>query len=197
MNKEQLQKNKPIQRNKNLDFVKGWLVVGMVAYHVASYGNHTGRGDYQLITSSLNFISGSWIYISGAIIATYYCEKCIRNWKSAALRLLTRGIKLLAIFIGLNIIFIELGWSSLGPDYSLSTIYVVLVPGTGKASFEILIGISYLLLISPVLLLYTHMGIFLALATVFSELFIYYQWDDVALNHWLIACGAGGFWLGN
>ena len=196
MNREQEQNNKPSHRNKSLDFVKGWLVVGMVAYHVASYSNHAGRGDHQSITNSLSFISGSWIYISGAIIATYYANKSTCNWKMVAERLTVRGIKLLAIFLGLNIILIEIGWSKLGAGYSFNTLYTVLVPGTGNASFEILIGISYVLLISPVLLLNMWMGIFLALAIIFSELFIYYQGKDVALNHWIMACGAGGFLAG-
>jgi hypothetical protein len=196
VDKEQVKNNKSSGRNKNLDFVKGWLVIGMVAYHVASYSNIAGHGDYHAITSLLSFISGSWIYISGAIIATYYAEKCIRNWNSVAYRLFTRGIKLLAIFLVLNIILIELGWSSLGKEYSLSTLYRVLVPGTGEASFEILIGISYVLLISPVFLLNMRMGIILALAIIFSELVIFYQGKEVALNHWIMACGAGGFLAG-
>jgi len=196
MNKGQEQNNKPGHRNKALDFVKGWLVVGMVAYHIASFSNHTGRGDYQLITSTLSFISGSWIYISGAIIATYYATKSIHSWTAVAKRLAVRGIKLLVIFLGMNIILIELGWSNLGAGYSFNTLYTVLVPGTGNASFEILIGISYVLLISPVLLFNMWMGIFLALAIIFSELFIYYQGRDVALNHWIMACGAGGFLVG-
>ena len=65
----------PSGRDNHLDFVKGWLVVGMVIYHVACLNDRAGNASYLNIQSTFDFVSGSWIYISGAIIAIILRKK--------------------------------------------------------------------------------------------------------------------------
>lgn len=187
-------KRNPSGRDKGLDFVKGWLVVGMVIYHTACLNERAGDTNYLSVQSIFDFVTGSWIYISGVIIATYYAKSSIVNWWQVSQRLLTRGLKLLVLVLSMNAMLIALGWSKGNLSLSWNSLYTVLIPGTGATSFEILIGISYMLLISPLLLIQKKVGNILALLILLSVPLFYYH--NARFNHWAIACGMGGFLIG-
>lgn len=183
-------------RDKALDFVKGCLVVGMVVYHTACLNDRADDPDYMLIQYLLHFVSGSWIFISGAIISSYYSRKSIDNWSQVAIRLISRGMKLLFIFLIINVLLIQLGWARSNLEISWNSLYTVFVPGTGLASFEILVSIGYVLLVSPFLLINSRLGAFLALVVVLSAVFSYSYTSRLEYNFWAIACGMGGFLAG-
>ena len=87
-------------RDLSLDFVKGFLVICMVIYHTISYFTTAGYDGIKY----LRFVTGSFIFISGYIVAVFYRRKFELDNKTTFKRLVIRGLKLLLIFTFLNII---------------------------------------------------------------------------------------------
>jgi hypothetical protein len=140
-----------------LDFTKGALVLIMVLYHWLDYfyGAHDSR--------YLRFLTPSFIFITGFLVSNVYFSKYGVGNSHLPRRLMYRGVKILAVFIALNLIitFMFAGSGSgrlimpqLSPG-SLRNIFVtgnVVAAGVGKSVvFYILVPISYLLLLSAVL----------------------------------------------
>ena len=144
-----------VARNVTLDFVKGVLVIVMVIYHSMNVFALVGPDAY----GSIRFVSGSFIFISGYIIATFNTAKFQANRAHISQRLIVRGAKLFIVFTALNIVINLTGAGNpnkmqLGVQQYLSNLGAIYGPGdTRLASFQILLPISYLLIISPVILL--------------------------------------------
>jgi peptidoglycan/LPS O-acetylase OafA/YrhL len=152
--------SKTTQRISALDFTKGALVLIMVFYHWINYFIGPDWAYYQY----LRFLTPSFIFITGFMVSNVYLAKYDpadpRLWR----RLFTRGLKLLAIFLVLNVarIFIvpvlATGVVAESP-LDLGNIFIVFVSGnlaslSGKlVSFSILVPISYLLMFSGILML--------------------------------------------
>ena len=147
-------------RNPALDFTKGALVLIMVLYHWINYfiGPQWGYYDY------LRFLTPSFIFITGFMVSNIYLSKYAaadpRLWK----RLLTRGLKLLAIFVGLNaarfVVIPILGTAKMAQNpLDSSNLFAAFVSGNlpvvgGKlVAFSILVPIGYLLMLSGLLML--------------------------------------------
>lgn len=58
-------------RDVSLDFVKGILVIVMVIYHVMNYFSTAGPDSFGYV----RFVTGSFIFVSGYIISTFYERK--------------------------------------------------------------------------------------------------------------------------
>jgi peptidoglycan/LPS O-acetylase OafA/YrhL len=143
-----------------LDFTKGALVLFMVLYHWLNYFIGTEGEFYKY----LRFLTPSFIFITGFLISNVHLRKYERGDPQLPKRLVQRGVKLLGLFLVLNLI-VGLVFSE---SYSgkilfaplsipnVVSVYVtgnVLVTGQGKtAVFYILVPISYLLLVSAGLL---------------------------------------------
>lgn len=141
-----------------LDFTKGALVLIMVLYHWINYfyGPHDNR--------YLRFLTPSFIFITGFIISNVYMKKYDISDRHLPWRLLERGLKLLGVFIVLNVTrsllvrgsFQEQLSSAASPFNSLIDVYVMgsgVGGGQAKAvAFFILVPISYLLILSPLLI---------------------------------------------
>ncbi|WP_348260829.1 hypothetical protein P8935_13560 [Telmatobacter sp. DSM 110680] len=139
-----------------LDFTKGALVLFMVLYHWINYFIGPGWPYYRY----LRFLTPSFIFITGFMISSVYLTKYDardpRLWK----RLSIRGIKLLFIFIALNVIrecILTLSstsviWANLTKSSNLSAIFLVGDSTSKIIAFYILIPISYLLIVSGILL---------------------------------------------
>lgn len=139
-------------RIQALDFTKGALVLIMVLYHWLNY--FVGPNlDYRY----LRFLTPSFIFISGFLIAQVYLSKCNRADLTAPRRLFTRGVKLLLIFIGLNaartILFSGTSYRIIvAEQLSVKILLAVFVAGNVSivtsrvVAFYILIPISYLLM---------------------------------------------------
>src|SRR5690242_13803806 len=82
-----------------LDFTKGALVLIMVLYHWINYFIGPDL-DYRY----LRFLTPSFIFITGFLVSNVYLSKYRVNDPYLPKRLLTRGLKLLAVFIGLNVL---------------------------------------------------------------------------------------------
>jgi peptidoglycan/LPS O-acetylase OafA/YrhL len=148
------------QRVPALDFTKGALVLIMVLYHWVNYF----IGPQWKYYPYLRFLTPSFIFISGFMISNVYLSKYTAADARLPKRLLTRGLKLMAVFVVLNLsrIFIVPVLGTGVPvrnTLDLSNIFTVFVSGnfpvTGAklVSFSILVPISYLLMFSGALML--------------------------------------------
>lgn len=148
------------QRIPALDFIKGALVLIMVLYHWINYF----IGPQWKYYPYLRFLTPSFIFITGFMISHVYLAKYAvsdpRLWK----RLIARGLKLLAVFLVLNVarnlVVPLLTMGVAAPNLpSLTDIFTIFVSGNlpfaGNkiVSFSILVPISYLLMFSGVLVL--------------------------------------------
>ncbi len=149
------------QRNPALDFTKGALVLFMVLYHWLEYFVSTTGDFYRYI----RFVTPSFIFITGFLISNIYLSKYEISDPRLPKRLLQRGLKILGIFVALNVVISLLFSQSysgriLFTSFSVSNlvaIYVTgntVIEGSGKAAaFYVLVPISYLLLLSAGLLI--------------------------------------------
>jgi peptidoglycan/LPS O-acetylase OafA/YrhL len=148
------------QRIMALDFTKGALVLFMVLYHWLNYFIGT-EGQYYRY---LRFLTPSFIFITGFMISHIYLSKYTSTDVRLSKRLFVRALKLIAIFVVLNVarIFIAPALSGANltkSQFSPGDIVTIFVSGNisssgGKLlSFYILLPISYLLMLSAVLIL--------------------------------------------
>lgn len=148
------------QRIPALDFTKGALVLIMVVYHWINYFIGLQWEYYRY----LRFLTPSFIFITGFMISNVYLSKYDAADPRLPKRLFTRGLKLMAIFLVLNVARILIvpvlhtGVLMENP-LNISNIFTVFVSGNlqtvgGKLiSFSILVPISYLLMFSGALML--------------------------------------------
>ena len=151
---------KTTQRISALDFTKGALVLIMVLYHWINYFIGPDWEYYRY----LRFLTPSFIFITGFMVSHVYLAKYDPADRRLSQRLFTRGLKLLAIFLVLNVarVFIVpvlatgvIAGNLLDPK----NMFIVFVSGNlpiagGKlTSFTILVPISYALMFSGALML--------------------------------------------
>lgn len=140
-----------------LDFTKGALVIIMVLYHWINYFISPAWPYYRY----LRFLTPSFILVSGFLISNIYLVKYKPSNRKLWIRLAVRGIKLLAVFLALNAgkaLVIRgmrnyttdgLGLGMFAAAFGSGNIFVA---GGKLVAFYILVPISYLLLISAVLM---------------------------------------------
>jgi peptidoglycan/LPS O-acetylase OafA/YrhL len=155
-----VQQGGTIDRIPAFDFIKGTLVLFMVLYHWLNYF-YSPEGE---IYKYLRFLTPSFIFITGFLISHVHFSKYGIGNSQLPKRLFLRGLKLLGVFVLLNLLI-----SLLFPDSSVRTILFerswlanleaiflsgnVYVDRIGKtAAFTILVPISYLLMVSAFLL---------------------------------------------
>jgi fucose 4-O-acetylase-like acetyltransferase len=151
-------------RDTALDFTKGLLVLFMVLYHWLNYfiGKFGPEGKYY---DYLRFLTPGFIFITGFLISHVSLQRYGGANSRLASRLAVRGLKLLAIFVGLNILA---GFALPGSLFrrsleggpvlkSLVSIFgsgdVAADAGTKTAAFSILVPFAYLLILSAGLIL--------------------------------------------
>lgn len=149
----------PSSRIPALDFTKGLLVLIMVLYHWLNYFVSTEGGFYTY----LRFLTPSFIFITGFLISHVYLAGSRIADPRLPKRLFVRGMKILGVFIVLNLARafvirdarVGMLHSQLWDASSLLAVFVtgnVAAADTGKiTSFNILVPISYLLLLSSLL----------------------------------------------
>lgn len=132
----------------------------MVLYHWINYFVGLQWEYYRY----LRFLTPSFIFVTGFMISNVYLSKYEATDPRLSKRLFTRGIKLLAIFLVLNLartyIVPAMGTGAiLGNLLDARNIFTVFVSGNLQAlggkliSFSILVPISYLLMLSGALML--------------------------------------------
>ena len=141
-------------RDLTLDLVKGALVVIMVVYHAMNIFSTAGPDEYAYV----RFVSGSFILMSGYIVARFHEARFSADWRSTSRRLVVRGLKLLILFTLLNLLINLTGIGNpdkvqLGIQGYMGTLFEVYVAGEPRyASFQILLPIAYLLVAAPAVL---------------------------------------------
>jgi hypothetical protein len=130
--------------------------VFMVIYHIMNYFSSASPEEFGYV----RFVSGSFIFISGYIISLFYENKYRIDRTGTFIRLVSRGLKLLVIFTVLNLLIYLTGIGNpnkvqLGVQQYLNNLTQVYAIGnTMFVSFQILLPISYLLLVSPIFLFF-------------------------------------------
>ena len=144
-------------RNQALDFTKGALVLIMVLYHWINY--FLGSSDNRY----LRFLTPSFIFISGFIISNVYISKYGISDLQLPKRLMQRGLKILTVFVLLNVVrdFLlsvrshEQASSAQSWSRGFVDIYLIGNAANGgqikAVAFFILIPISYLLMLSALI----------------------------------------------
>ncbi len=151
----------PSARIAALDFTKGALVLFMVLYHWLNYFV-APQGDFYRY---LRFLTPSFIFITGFLISNIYLRKYGVADRRLPRRLILRGLKLLGVFVCLNvgigllfadsyngeILFGRLSLRDIATIYLTGNVWVA--ANAKAAAFYILVPISYLLLLSALLLI--------------------------------------------
>src|SRR5262245_6271168 len=143
-----------VARNALFDFMKGALVWVMVMYHWLNYFV-SPQGDFYRY---LRFLTPSFIFITGFLISYVYLAAGPPS-HNVPKRLMQRGLKILGVFIVLNVLrkfVIPASRAGLMPvnPWSLENLVAtfatgnVAAGGTKGAAFNILVPIGYLLLVS-------------------------------------------------
>lgn len=98
------------KRNVDLDIVKGLLVILMLFYHCASVTllKPAFQEFAVTITQKLNFIAPAFLFISGLLCGIHYLPQLKQKPNKTRRRLAIRGLKLIMIFLGSNVIFYSL-----------------------------------------------------------------------------------------
>lgn len=148
------EKKKP-SRIAALDFTKGSLVLLMVFYHWLNY--FVGPDlDYRY----LRFLTPSFIFVTGFLIAQVYLSRRDDARTNPAVRLFVRGAKLLGVFLVLNLVRSVVlpilagtrvdSSEQLKPEnlWSIWVLGNVPITSSKLVAFYILIPICYLLLLS-------------------------------------------------
>jgi peptidoglycan/LPS O-acetylase OafA/YrhL len=144
-------------RSPALDFTKGTLVLFMVLYHWINYFIGIQWPYYRY----LRFLTPSFIFITGFMISNVYLSKYDVGDARLVKRLFTRGLKLIAIFIVLNM-FRDYAVASVSPGSVFHDVLdpklllATFVTGTFTSKmvvFYVLVPIGYLLMLSGTLIL--------------------------------------------
>lgn len=194
------------QRLPALDFTKGALVLIMVLYHWVNYFIGPQWPYYKY----LRFLTPSFIFITGFMISHVYLSKYAASDPRLSKRLFTRGLKLIAIFLVLNVarnlVVPLLGTGDAIQNLpSLSNIQTIFVSGNLPAvgsklvSFPILVPIGYVLMLSAVLMhpYKTHKYIFhLTCAVLLSFILMLWCAGSYSYNLEFIAIGMLGVLTG-
>jgi hypothetical protein len=136
-----------------LDWVKGALVVLMVIYHSINYTGLMGVA-FRLMA----FLPTSFILITGLLLTSIYLAKFkATDWRLHR-RLLVRGLKLIILFVLLNVSMILVRSSNVDDagtaleDLASKWREIFFFPSKRIASSSMLIAIGYLLLLAPLVL---------------------------------------------
>jgi len=184
------------QRNKQLDFVKGILVVQMLFYHIGAFSIDNAEFNAQFRSIFLDFVSGSWVFISGLIVIIFYSQWFADNKLKISGRLFYRGMKIIILFASLNILIWAMQLNERMANADTTFVINTIFYGGGAVSFEILLGIGYTLLLSPFILMANGRGVYLA-GTMLAILIVLPLFSiKLSPNAWIVACGLLGMVFG-
>jgi hypothetical protein len=135
------------QRDLYFDVLKGFLVLVMVAHHTLEYF----EGRYFPPIRYVDFVTGGFVFAAGFLPSFLLHSKPSRDRLTTARRLLTRGVKLLLVFVVVNILIgVIFGQNargkSFGADVIAGNLSAVFLGGDKSlAAFAILVPIAYTL----------------------------------------------------
>lgn len=185
-------------RNDAIDFVKGFLVVIMTLGHTLMYFVN-GR---PFIRSYTFCARPAFVFFAGVLCGAIYLGKFQVDKKRVSLRLLVRGLKLLVLFFGTNIL-IHLALAEnytgqrLGLKMVLDNLGPILFSGQGRLmAFEILVPISYVLLLSVPILYFARFQHFLYVFVILTMVIVSLWGIDMPFNVYYGLFGVAGICSG-
>ena len=185
------------RRDLDLDFVKGFLVVVMALYHAMNYFADVPSEYYGY----LRFVNGSFVFISGYVVAAFYAGQARQNRLSAFRRLASRGAKLLCVFTVLNLAVSAAGMTNYRnvtfgmSDYLSSAAGIYGSGDAHKIAFRILVPISYVLILSGLYLITKRSQAILIALTIAAAL-LYTFFEHAAPNVFFLLTGLVGLSFG-
>jgi uncharacterized membrane protein len=173
----------PSNRIVGLDFTKGALVLIMVLYHWTNYFVAFDDSTFRY----LRFLTPSFIFITGFLIAQVYLPKSSRPDARIPERMAVRGCKLLGIALFLNLALsgmqgsIQTRTTVQSPEELALAFFV----GTAPVAFAILVPIAYLLLVSAGLFVVHRMvpPIFHVVSIALSLSALICEWQHLGSGH--------------
>jgi hypothetical protein len=189
-----------MQRNQSLDIIKGFLVFVMIGYHAAAFFVDEVSLGRSLQLHVWGFVSGSWIFLSGLIISNHYSVSFQGDPRGISMRLISRGLKLLLIILITNLLIgnITISFPGALPKLVPGLVDIIILdnPAATGLSFEILVSIGNLLILSPIFLANERAG--LALASIATLAGILFVSSDMHLPGlvWMLTCGTAGIAAG-
>ncbi len=186
------------KRNEAIDFTKGFLVIGMVAYHTLNYFLNGRSVMYVYV----NYVTTAFIFYSGLLCGTIYLKKYLNDPLYVSKRLLIRSFKLLILFIVVNIaMHIVLNESNYGEDLGVNVLlynlYSIFIIGNPQLmAFEILLPIAYVIIICALLLYLFKLRFIILCFLILSFFLIHYKGIKLGYNPSSILVGIGGFYTG-
>ena len=195
------------ERDYAIDFVKGFLVQVMTLYHSINYFLSPKHVSLRYI----DFVTGAFVFVSGYVVTSFYIDKYKNAGGLMYYRLITRGLKIVLIFLLSNtLIHLSFTKNYNNVEFGLSQFYGnlfnILILGNKKlAAFEILLPIGYTLIISAILLISLRIPTLIipviialfassSLSTGLSPIF--YVSKGVPSNLYFITIGLGGLAFG-
>jgi peptidoglycan/LPS O-acetylase OafA/YrhL len=136
------------ERIPALDFTKGALVLIMVLYHWLNYFVGVYGIDYRY----LRFLTPSFIFITGFFVSHVYLSKYQVTDTRLPKRLLQRGIKLIAIFLALNLLIGLVVPGTTAALFGNWKAFLIGNSAAGRVAFSVLLPIAYLLILSAALI---------------------------------------------
>lgn len=186
------------ERDKSLDFVKFIYIMMMIIYHCFYNADYDHSFEID-INRFFVFVSGSFPFMAGYFVSAHYLENLDHQSKLTCSRLLIRGIKLLSIYIFLNLTFIFMIKNNLSLNIitdSMSPIKSILISVPSEVIYDILHSISIILILGSALST-IHIKTYpsshkytLTIALCVLSILIYFN------SSVLIACGIMGIIIG-
>lgn len=136
-------------RDHVIDFTKGFLVIAMVAYHTLNYFLPT----LDRLFAYVSFVTWGFIFYSGFMCGTIYFKRFIVNREAVYKRLSVRGLKLILLYIIINLlIYVFIKSNEEYVYFNSRTVYdnfvlIFLIGGKQFTDFNVLLPIAYTLLI--------------------------------------------------
>ncbi|MBL9189556.1 MAG: hypothetical protein JNK23_18900 [Opitutaceae bacterium] len=142
-----------------LDLTKGLLVCVMVIYHSLNYTN-----QYHLGFRFFSFLPPSFVLITGFLLAVVYFPRFQKGEPGLARRLVLRSLRLLALFVALNVVAQLVRSPAYGQRVGVAEFFAhwqevflqggARLDGGGRiAAFEVLLPIAYTIALAPPLLI--------------------------------------------
>lgn len=186
------------ERVDAIDFTKGILVICMVIYHSLNrYGIFPNR--------YMQFLTPSFIMITGFIITQIYFPKYWNNMIGAKMKLAIRSLKILLLFTLLNVVGLLIasenhyGIAFELEDFFENWINIYLIGSPLAVAFDILVPISYTMLISIFIPTHKMVKAYLltfSAITIFSVCSLMWYYGVSVFNLNLMSAGIIGMALG-
>jgi hypothetical protein len=182
-------------RNEGIDFVRGLMIIVMILYHSSVFAKESYSVAF-LCDYVFTVASGAFVFMAGMSVRKYSFCTFFANATKCSRALIARAIKL--IFILCAAVAVGNLFCILPPPQGSIHDYIVKVFLIGYPKgvpYDVLLGIGYLFLISPLILFllshrtFSFVTVLLAISATTAAGY------RVGHNTWIVLCGLWGMTL--